>query len=113
MLGCPQCLTHKRSSGKVESDHSMLCATVVAHGHTMTLPLMPEFIAARDGTEKQDCERNAVRRWLATHSDRVKELRPVFLGDDLFASQPVADAMVVAEGDFLLTAEPASHKARN
>ena len=41
----------------------------------------------------------------------MKELRPVFLGDDLFACQPVADAMVTAGGDFLLTAKPASHKA--
>ena len=110
-LSCPQCLTRKRSNGKVERYHSMLCATVVAPGHAMALPLMPEFIAPRDGAEKQDCERNAVRRWLVTHGDRVKDLRPVFLGDDLFACQPVADTMVAAGGDFLLTAKPASHKA--
>ena len=77
----------------------------------MALPLMPEFIAPQDGAEKQDCERNAVRRWLATHGDRVSDLRPIFLGDDLFACQPVADAMVAAGGDFLLTAKPTSHKA--
>ncbi len=110
-LGCPQCLTRKRSNGKVESFHSMLCATVVAPGHAMALPLMPEFIAPQDGAEKQDCERNAVRRWLATHGNRVEDLRPIFLGDDLFACQPVADAMVAAGGDFLLTAKPSSHKA--
>ncbi len=110
-LGCPQCLTRKRSNGKVESYHSMLCATIVAPGHAMALPLMPEFIAPQDGAEKQDCERNAVRRWLATQGDRVGDLRPIFLGDDLFACQPVADAMAAAGGDFLLTAKPASHKA--
>ncbi len=110
-LGCPRCLTRKRSNGRIESYHSMLCATVVAPGHAMALPLMPDFIAPQDGSEKQDCERNAVRRWLATHADRVGDLRPIFLGDDLFACQPVADAMVAAAGDFLLTAKPTSHKA--
>jgi len=31
-LGCPQCLTRKRSNGKTESYHSMLAATIVAPG---------------------------------------------------------------------------------
>ena len=118
-LGCPQCLTRKRSNGQIESYHSMpgeplgstLAATVVAPGHAMALPLMPEFIAPQDGAEKQDCERNAAKRWLANHADRVRGLRPVYLGDDLFACQPVAEAVKAAGGDFLLTAKPLSHKA--
>ena len=110
-LGCPQCLTRKRSNGKIESYHAMLAATMVAPGHAMALPLMPEFIAPRDGVEKQDCERNAAKRWLASQAGRVKDLRPVYLGDDLFACQPIAEAIVAAGGDFLLTAKPSSHKA--
>ncbi len=118
-LGCPQCLTRRRANGQVESYHAMPAATLVAPGHAMTLPLMPEFIAPQDGTGKQDCERNAARRWhagsaapqLAAHGGRVKALRPVCLGDDLFACQPIAEAITAAGGDFLLTAKPASHKA--
>jgi hypothetical protein len=109
-LGCPQCLTRRRSNGQVESDHAMLAATVVAPGHAMVLPLMPQFIAPQDGAEKQDCERNAAKRWLATHAAHLAELRPVYLGDDLFACQPIAEAITEAGGDFLLTAKPASHK---
>jgi len=110
-LGCPQCLTRRRANGKVESYHAMLAATLVAPGHAMALPLMPEFIAPQDGAEKQDCERNAAKRWLAAQGGRVKALRPVYLGDDLFACQPIAEAITAAGGDFLLTAKPASHKA--
>jgi len=40
----------------------------------------------------------------------VKALRPVYLGDDLFACQPMAEAITGAGGDFLLTAKPSSHK---
>ncbi|WP_428487676.1 transposase [Rhodopila sp.] len=72
---------------------------------------MPEFIAPQDGAEKQDCERNAAKRWLATHANRVKDLQLIYLGDDLFACQPIAAAITAAGGDFLLTAKPASHKA--
>ncbi len=110
-LGCPGCLTRKRANGKTESYHAMLAATVVAPGHAMALPLMPEFIAPQDGAEKQDCERTAAKRWLAAHGGRLKDLQPVYLGDDLFACQPVAEAIRAAGGDFLLTAKPSSHKA--
>ena len=110
-LGCPQCLTRRRSNGQVENYHAMLAATIVAPGHTMALPLMPQFIAPQDGCEKQDCERNAAKRWLATHAKRLAALRPVYLGDDLFACQPIAEAITKAGGDFLLTAKSASHKA--
>jgi len=110
-LACPQCLTRKRANGRTESYHAMLAATVVAPGHAMALPLMPEFIARQDGAEKQDCERNAAKRWLAAHGGRLTHLRPIYLGDDLFACQPVAEAIRAAGGDFLLTAKPSSHKA--
>ncbi len=42
-----------------------------------------EFIAKQDGAEKQDCERNAVKRWFAKHGTRVKSLKPVYLGDSI------------------------------
>jgi hypothetical protein len=72
---------------------------------------MPEFIVKPDGAEKQDCERNAVKRWLTIHAGRISRLRPVYLGDDLFACQPIAEAVLSSGGDFLFTAKPDSHKA--
>ena len=74
----------------------------------MALPLLLEFIAPQDGAEKQDWERRAAKRWLATHGERVKDLRPIYLGDDLFAYHPVADAIQKMGGDVLLTAKPSS-----
>jgi Transposase DDE domain len=109
-LGCPYCLTRKRANGKLERYHSMLAATIVAPGHAMVVPLMPEFIVKPDGAEKQDCERNAVKRWLVSHAPRMAALRPIYLGDDLFACQPIAEAVIASGGDFLFTAKPDSHK---
>src|SRR6204780_3584537 len=109
-LGCPHCLTRKRANGKVESYHCLLSATVVAPGHSKVVPLTPEFIAPQDGAEKQDCERNAVRRWFEKHSARLAPLRPVFLGDDLFACHPVAKTITDAGDDFIFPCKPTSHK---
>jgi hypothetical protein len=82
----------------------------VAPGHQQVLPLPPEFIAPQDGAEKQDCERNAAKRWLIRHGSAVKPLRPVFLGDDLFACQPIAEAVQQAGGNFIFTCKPTSHQ---
>jgi hypothetical protein len=110
-IGCPHCQTRKRSNGKIESYHSMLCATVVGPGHSKVVPLAPEFIVKQDGAEKQDCERNAVKRWHEKHGARLKPLRPLYLGDDLFACQSVAEKLADNGDDFLFTCKEASHKA--
>jgi hypothetical protein len=109
-LNCPQCLTRKRSSGKTESYHAMLAAMIVAPGHNMVLPLMPEFITPQDGAEKQDCERNATKRWLIAHAERVAPLRPVYLGDALFSCQPLAEAVLTTGADFLFVCKKDGHK---
>ena len=109
-LGCSHCLTRKRANGRNESYHTMLAATIVAPGNANVVPLMPEFIAPQDGHDKQDCERVAVKRWLASHGERMGPLRPVYLGDDLFACQPVAEAVLASGGDFLLVCKEGSHK---
>ena len=88
-----------------------MSATVVAPGHSKVIPLMPEFVATQDGAEKQDCERNAVKRWFSTHGARLAPLRPIFLGDDLFACHPVAKRIMDAGDDFIFTAKESSHKA--
>ena len=82
----------------------------VAPGHNLVLPLIPEFITPPDGAEKQDCERSAAKRWLLAHGERVKDLRPVYVGDALFSSQPMAEAMLATGADFLLVCKRDSHK---
>jgi hypothetical protein len=72
----------------------------------MVLPLMPEFIAPQDGAEKQDCERNAAKRWLIAHGQRAAPLRPVYLGDALFSCQSLAEAVLATGADFLPISGP-------
>lgn len=109
-IHCQRCSTRKRSDGGTEYFHAFLGATIVAPGHQQVLPLPPEFIAPRDGAEKQDCERNAAKRWLERHGPAVAHRRPIFLGDDLFACQPIATTIQQAGGNFILTCKPASHQ---
>jgi hypothetical protein len=107
---CARCSTRRRSDGGREYFHAFLGASIVAPGHQHVLPLPPEFIVPQDGAAKQDCERTAAKRWLARHGASLAHVRPVFLGDDLFACQPIAAAMQAAGGSFILTCKPASHR---
>jgi hypothetical protein len=109
-IHCARCSTRKRSDGGTEYFHAFLGASIVAPGHQHVLPLAPEFIVPQDGAEKQDCERNAAKRWLARHGASLGHLRPVFLGDDLFACQPIAEAIQAEGGNFILTCKPSSHR---
>jgi hypothetical protein len=108
-LKCPNCSTRKRSNGAVESFHVMLTAVIVAPGHASVVPLYPEFIAPQDGAKKQDCERNAFRRWYTANGDRLRPLKMVYLGDDLYACQPTIAMLRAAGDDFIFTAKPTSH----
>ena len=75
------------------------------------LPLPPEFIAPQDGAEKQDCERNAAKRWLARHGAGLAHLQPVYLGEPIcLACQPIVAAIHDAGGNFILTCKSTSHQ---
>lgn len=65
---------------------------------------------ARDGAEKQDCECKQAKRWLVARAERVAALRPAYLDDDLFCSQPMAAAVLATDADFLFACKKHSHK---
>jgi len=108
--GCPRCLTRKRSNGKTESYHTLLAATLVAPGPNQVLAPMPELIAPRDGAEKQDCEWNAAKRRIEKHGKPMRDFRPVYLGDALFGSQPMCEAVLAEGADFPFVCKQDSHK---
>jgi hypothetical protein len=59
---CPHCSTRRRPGQPTEFFHTVLCATLVAPGHSQVVPLAPEFVTPQDGHAKQDCESRAARR---------------------------------------------------
>jgi len=109
-IHCPHCSTRTRAGQPTEHFHTLLAATIVAPGHQHAVPLAPEFIVPQDGHDKQDCESRAVRRWLARHGPGLARLDPVYLGDDLYACQPVCEAVLAQGGHFLFTCKPSSHQ---
>ncbi len=108
-IECPNCSTQKQSDGTIRHYHAMVGASIVAPGSAELLPLPPEFITPQDGAGKQDCERAAVKRWLARVGPWAARLKPIYLGDDLHCCQPVCEAIGNAGGHFILTCKPGNH----
>jgi hypothetical protein len=44
------------------------------------------------------------------HGNRLRPLRPIYLGDDIFACQPIAKMLKDNGDDFIFTAKESSHK---
>jgi hypothetical protein len=108
-IHCRACSRRARGDDQVEWFHTLLAATLVAPGHDRVVPLPPVFVAPQDGHAKQDCESRAARRWLARHGLELARLAPVYLGDDLYACQPICEQALASGGHFLFVAKPASH----
>ena len=107
-LHCEQC-SSQEIEGKTRYHHRALTALVVHPKQHAVLPLAPEFLLPQDGTDKQDSELAAAKRWLPHHADWLQKQRAIILGDDLFSHQPFCDLVLEQNLDFILVCKPTSH----
>ena len=63
-IHCDSCLERHHRNGTVTYSHQMLGAALIHPDRREVIPLMPEPIIKQDGTEKNDCERNAAKRFI-------------------------------------------------
>jgi hypothetical protein len=63
-IHCSSCLVKHHRGGTVSYSHQLLGAAIVHPDFKEVIPLAPEPIIQQDGYVKNDCERNATRRWL-------------------------------------------------
>src|SRR5512147_604704 len=108
-IHCPQCSTRHHATGAVTYSHTALTPVLVKPGLDKVIPLAPECVRPQDGAEKQDCELNAAKRWLADHGDHYSSLGITVLGDDLYCHEPFCRELLQRRMDFILVCQPASH----
>lgn len=109
-IHCPQCSQRQDRSGVTHYYHSAIIPVMVKPNSPHVLSLPPECIVPQDGHEKQDCERAAVKRWLAQHQPRYRPKTVTYLGDDLYANQPLCQLIEQTYDQFFLfVCKPDSH----
>ncbi len=110
---CKHCQHRVKNKGTdeqyVEYYHSVLAAVAVGLASAVAVPLRPEFITPHDGDNKQDCETKAAYRWLDANAARYAKLRPIYLGDDLYAKQPMCRKIIANGDDFIFNVKESDH----
>ena len=108
-IHCPSCLEKKSRNGKVAYSHQMLGAVLVHPDLKEVIPLCPEPIIKQDGIEKNDCERNASRRFLGHFRQEHPSLPVIILEDALSANAPHLADLAEHNLPFIIAIKPGSH----
>ena len=111
---CDHCQTRVKNKGQkdqyTEYYHSVVAAVMVGPRNPHSVPLRPEFISPQDGDKKQDCETKAAYRWFANNAEHYRHLKPLYLGDDLYAKEPMCEKILDAGAQFILRVKTGDHK---
>jgi hypothetical protein len=108
-IQCPSCLEKKSRNGKIAHSHQMLAAALVHPDLREVIPLCPEPIIKQDGDTKNDCERNASRRFLEHFRREHPHLPVIVVEDALSANAPHLNDLRAANLRFIIGVKPGSH----
>jgi Transposase DDE domain len=87
-IHCASCLETHHRNGTVTYRHQMLGAALIHPDRREVIPLMPEPIRKQDGTEKNDCERNAAKRFMVKLRQDHPHLKLIVTEDSLSSNAP-------------------------
>lgn len=85
---CENCMEKHHQDGTVTYYHQTLGAALIHPDQAVVLPLMPEPILKQDGEAKNDCERNAARRYLEKFRAEHPHLQVIVVEDGLSSNAP-------------------------
>lgn len=106
---CPSCLEKHHRNGSTTYAHQLLGATLVHPDRKEVIPLAPEPIIKQDGHTKNDCERNATRRWLKNFRRAHPRLPIIIVEDALSANAPHLQDLEKAGAHYLIGVKPGDH----
>src|SRR5258708_21996236 len=87
-IHCASCLHTVHRNGSVTYAHQMLGAAIIHPDVRAVIPLRPEPIGQHDGTDKNDCERNAAKRFVVTLRQDHPHLKFIVTEDSLSSNAP-------------------------
>lgn len=94
---------------KYRYSHKVLTPVIAAPTKPEVVPLDPEFVLPQDGSEKQDCELNAAKRWIERHAG-LSSQKVIISGDDLFSREPFCRLLLEHGFHFIPVCKPESRQ---
>jgi Transposase DDE domain len=107
---CDSCLERHHRNGTVTYSHQMLGAVLLHPDRREVIPLMPEPIIKQDGTEKNDCERNAAKRFLSKLRQDHPHLKLIVTEDSLSSNAPHIRTLIDHDCHYMLGVKEGDHR---
>lgn len=108
-IHCDSCRVQVNDE-KAHYTHQVLSAVLTRPEGEHVIALEPEFILPQDGHEKQDCEQEAIKRWVEKNASRFPAWEVTITTDDLHSHQPLCALLLDQQMHFLMTCKPQSHE---
>ncbi len=108
-LSSASCLVKKSRSGKETYYQQVLGAAIVHPDFKEVIPLAPEMIIRQDGAKKNDCERNAARRFLQKLRQDHPHLPLIVVEDALSSNGPHIRDLQQHGMHYILGVKPGDH----
>ncbi len=106
---CASCLQKTHRNGSITYYHQMLGAAIIHPDMREVIPLMPEPIVKQDGTDKNDCERNAAKRFIAKLRKDHPHLKFIVTEDSLSSNAPHIETLHDHGCHYLLGVKEGDH----
>lgn len=110
-LHCKDCCTKCHRDGSKSYYHQMMSAAIVHPDHPTVLPFCPEPITNADGSEKNDCERNASERLYRRIRREHPHLKIIVTEDALGSNGPHLRLLQELNMRFIIVVKPEGNKA--
>ncbi len=108
-IHCASCLHKVHRNGSITYSHQMLGAAIIHPDVREVIPLMPEPIVQQDGTDKNDCERNAAKRFVAKLRQDHPHLKFIVTEDGLSANAPHIETLHDHDLHYILGVKEGDH----
>jgi hypothetical protein len=110
-IGCESCCQKHSKDGTVTYYHQMLAGVIAHPDHKEVFPLCPEPISKRDGTEKNDCERNSAFRFFDDFRREHPHLKVITVSDALSSNGPYILKLQSLGMRYILGVKPGGNKS--
>ena len=108
---CADCCTKEHRDGSVTHYHQLLAAALVHPDQKVVYPFAPEpIMKTDDSSTKNDCELNALKRWIPEFRREHPHLKAVIVADGLTSNEPIIQLMRENRLRFILVCKESDHK---
>jgi Transposase DDE domain len=109
-IHCSSCLETHHRDGSITYSHQLLGAALIHPDRREGIPLMPEAMLKPDGSEKNDCERNAAKRFIAKLRRAHPHLQVIVTEDGLSSNAPHIDTLQAYGCHYILGVKEGAHR---